>query len=201
VESEERSGAAVGDAPEHRCGEGVERRGGAAMSTRRARPGRRPRIPGAVPPAIQPEPRTPRGQRRTFCALRPGCSGIRRCTERRTPPTGACCPRPDGRQRIRGPSRCQPGDANYCGRGLAGGSATCRSGGCGAASRRAPSQGHPEPSARSRTDKGACARCRRSPHGFPSRTHGAWASLPDHNTPRRAPRVRPATRRARPPPS
>jgi hypothetical protein len=58
------------------------------VSTLRARPGRRPRISGAVPPAIQPEPRTPPGQRRTFCALRPGCSGIRRCTERRTLPTG-----------------------------------------------------------------------------------------------------------------
>lgn len=101
--------------------------------------------------------------------LRPGCSRtVRPDPEVHVPgrpaavhrPT-ACCPRPHGRQRIRGPSRCQPGDANYCGRGLAGGSATCRSGGCGAASRRAPSQGHPEPSARSRTDKGARARCRR----------------------------------------
>ena len=38
--------------------------------------------------AIRTEARTPRGQRRTFSARRPGCSGIRRCTERRMPTSG-----------------------------------------------------------------------------------------------------------------
>jgi hypothetical protein len=112
------------------------RSGMPSTSRRRERPGRPPHISGAVPSAIRPWEQTRRGQRPTFCALRPGApeSGAApsgRCLRPgrpyavwpdpevhlrgrsiEAPRSSAGHPRPNGQHWIRKRSCCQSGDVD-----------------------------------------------------------------------------------------
>ncbi len=96
----------------------------------------------------------------------------------RLPRLSACCPWPNCEQRIPRRPRGQPGHADRCRRGPAGGPALCRAGGRSAASRRAPLGTITNHRPGSRTGRGSRARLRCSSQGCSRRTHGAPASLP-----------------------
>ena len=154
VESEERSGTALGFVPDQDPRWEAERD---LRATRWARAGPSRRISGAVR-----QRSGPRRGRRVGSGGRsphggPGAPGSGAA------PNGGClragrprAVRPDPEMRARRRSRCRVGDADHRGRGLASGPAACR---C-ATSRRAPSQGRREPPAQADRDARVRLRCR-----------------------------------------